>query len=122
MVPAAFVACERLPLTSNGKVDRAKLLALPLRRERSPRSRPPATEVERTLARIWQDVLQLEQVGATESFFELGGHSLLLPQVQLRVKQALGREPSVLELFEHPSIESLAANLSAAAPAPRAPS
>jgi amino acid adenylation domain-containing protein len=119
MVPAAFVPCERLPLTSNGKVDRAKLLALPLpRRERVTRSRPPATELERTLARIWQDVLQLEQVGATESFFDLGGHSLLLTQVQLRVKQALGREPSVLALFEHPTIESLAAHLASSAPAP----
>jgi amino acid adenylation domain-containing protein len=117
MVPSVFVPCERLPLTSNGKVDRAKLLALPLRRERSTRSRPPATEAERTLARIWQDILRLERVGATESFFDLGGHSLLLPRVQARVKQAFGREPSMLELFEHPSIESLAAFLVPSGPA-----
>ncbi|MFL5359302.1 beta-ketoacyl synthase N-terminal-like domain-containing protein [Archangium sp.] len=82
------------------------------------RSRPPANETERTLARIWQDVLRLERVGATESFFDLGGHSLLLTQVRARVKQAFGRELSMLELFEHPSIESLAAHL---ASAPRAP-
>ncbi|REG22604.1 amino acid adenylation domain-containing protein [Archangium gephyra] len=117
MVPSVFVPCERLPLTSNGKVDRAKLLAQPLRRERSTRSRPPATEAERTLARIWRDILRLERVGATESFFDLGGHSLLLPQVQARVKQAFGREPSMLDLFEHPSIESLAAFLVPSAPA-----
>ncbi|HEX8436100.1 non-ribosomal peptide synthetase/type I polyketide synthase [Archangium sp.] len=118
MVPSVFVPCEHLPLTSNGKVDRAKLLALPLRRERSTRSRPPANEVERTLARIWQDLLRLERVGATESFFELGGHSLLLTQVQARMKQAFGRAPSMLELFEHPSIESLAAYLTPATSAP----
>jgi amino acid adenylation domain-containing protein len=117
MVPSVFVPCDRLPLTSNGKVDRAKLLAWPLRRERSTRSRPPSTEAERTLARIWRDVLRLERVGATESFFDLGGHSLLLTRVQARVKQAFGREPSMLELFEHPSIESLAAFLVPSAPA-----
>ena len=120
MVPSVFVPCERLPLTSNGKVDRAALLALPLRRERSTRSRPPSNEAERTLARIWRDVLRLERVGVTESFFDLGGHSLLLTQVQARVKQAFGRELSMLELFEHPSIESLAAFLVPSAPGPKA--
>ncbi|WP_164001905.1 non-ribosomal peptide synthetase/type I polyketide synthase [Pyxidicoccus caerfyrddinensis] len=120
MVPSAFVACERLPLTSNGKVDRAALLAIPVQRTRAPRSRPPTTEAERILARIWQEVLQLERVGATESFFDLGGHSLLLTQVRARVGQAFGREPSMVELFEHVTVESLAAHLSAA-PAPELP-
>ena len=120
MVPSALVSCERLPLTAHGKVDRAALLALPLLRQRVTRSRPPATGAEQTLAGIWQDVLQLESVGAAESFFELGGHSLLLTQVQARVKRAFGRELSMLELFEHPTIESLAAHLSAS-PAPELP-
>jgi amino acid adenylation domain-containing protein len=120
MVPSAFVPCERLPLTAHGKVDRAALLALPLQRQRVTRSRPPATEAEQTLAGIWQDVLQRDSVGAVENFFDLGGHSLLLTQVQARVRRAFGREPSMLELFEHPTIESLAARLSAS-PAPELP-
>lgn len=120
MVPSAFVSCERLPLTAHGKVDRAALLARPLQRQRVTRSRPPATGVEQTLAGIWQDILQLDRVGASESFFDLGGHSLLLTQVQARVRRALGRELSMLELFEHPTIESLAAHLSAL-PAPELP-
>ncbi|MFP2907012.1 amino acid adenylation domain-containing protein, partial [Pyxidicoccus sp. 3LFB2] len=120
MVPSAFVPCERLPLTSNGKVDRAALLAIPVQRTRVPRSRPPSSEAERTLARIWQDVLQVDRVGATESFFDLGGHSLLVTQVRARVGQAFGREPSMVELFEHVTVESLAAHLSAS-PAPELP-
>jgi amino acid adenylation domain-containing protein len=114
MIPSAFVQLAELPLTPNGKVDRR---ALPppdgLGQATAAASyRPPQTEVERLLAGVWQEVLRVERVGLFDNFFDLGGHSLLLVQVQGKVREALGREVSLLELFQYPSIESLAAHLS----------
>ncbi|HEY2736851.1 MAG TPA: amino acid adenylation domain-containing protein, partial [Thermoanaerobaculia bacterium] len=87
MVPAAFVHLDALPLTTNGKIDRA---ALPdpdwqrpeLRGERV----APRTPIEEILAEIWQDLLGVEAIGIHDSFFDLGGHSLKAGQLVLRVR------------------------------------
>ena len=63
----------------------------------------PQTDMERSIANVWQDVLQVEKVGIYDNFFDLGGHSLLIIQVQTFAKQI-----SVVELFEHPTIHALA--------------
>ena len=84
-----------------------------------PHSRPtlatsylaPATELERRLAEIWQDVLGVDQIGMHDNFFELGGHSLLLVQMHGRLTETLGRELSIIELFQYPTIGALAAHL-----------
>ncbi|HEX3531246.1 MAG TPA: amino acid adenylation domain-containing protein [Thermoanaerobaculia bacterium] len=109
MVPAAFVHLDALPLTSNGKVDRA---ALPdpdwqrpeLRGERV----TPRTPVEETLAGIWQDLLGVAPIGIHDSFFDLGGHSLKAGQLVLRVRDQLGVELPVRTVFEAPSVAELA--------------
>ncbi len=120
MVPASLVVVDRLPLTPNGKVDRRALA------ERAPALRPasgvapapPRTELERTLAAAWAELLGLERVGLDESFFDLGGHSLLLARLQAVLTERLGREVPLLALFEHPTVAALAAYLErAAAPA-----
>jgi acyl carrier protein len=113
MVPAAFVTLERLPLMVNGKVDRR---ALP---DPSPEARAvsaasfvaPANELERTIAGIWSEVLGLEQVGTQDNFFDLGGHSLRLLQVHLKLRQALERDVPLFELFQYPTVSTLAAHL-----------
>ncbi|HXZ08369.1 MAG TPA: amino acid adenylation domain-containing protein, partial [Paraburkholderia sp.] len=117
MVPASFVWLEALPLMPNGKVDRASLPApqAGTRRERV----APRTALEADLLRIWLSVLGREgdqdetALGVTENFFEVGGHSLLLMQVASRIRQELGREVSLATLFQHPVLESLAAELEA---------
>ncbi len=110
MVPTTFTVLPALPLTPNGKVDRA---ALPQPRAvlAGPTASPPQGELERTIATIWQDVLGLPQVGASDNFFDLGGHSLLVVQVQRRLRDACGRELSITDMFRLPTIRALAAHL-----------
>ncbi|MDJ1184731.1 non-ribosomal peptide synthetase/type I polyketide synthase [Roseofilum casamattae] len=113
MVPAAFVTLDKMPLTANGKVDHRALPA-------PERSRPelstelvmPQSQTEELIARVWQDMLQLEVVGINDNFFELGGNSLLLIQVHKRLVEALKVKLSVVVLFQYPTISSLAQHLS----------
>ena len=115
MVPAAFVVLPRLPLTPNGKVDRE---GLPAPRQEAYGSRqyePPQGEIESALAQIWQELLQLEQVGRQDDFFQLGGHSLRAVQMVARVRTILERELALREVFEHPTVAALARALLKAA-------
>ncbi len=107
MVPAWIVPLPELPLTVNGKLDR-RALPEPEAGVRETARTVPASELERTIAAIWCEVLGLDRVGVGESFFDLGGHSLRLVQVQARLRQALGRELSVVELFQYPTVAALA--------------
>ena len=120
MVPATFVALDALPLTTNGKVDRAALSARTL-----PRAMveyvAPRTAVEQQLATIWQDVLGLERVGIHDDFFMIGGHSLLATQVASQVAQRMDVELPLDLLFAHPILAELAAHLEGATAPTTAP-
>jgi amino acid adenylation domain-containing protein len=112
MVPSTFVQLDALPLTANGKIDRR---ALPV----GERSRPlltasyeaPSSEIERAIVNIWQDVLHLEKVGINDNFFDLGGHSLLVVRVIQKLNETLNQNLSIVEMFQHPTINSLARHL-----------
>jgi amino acid adenylation domain-containing protein len=109
MVPAVFVALEALPATPNGKVDRRALPApRPVRREAAV---APRSAEEKDLAQIWCDLLEIEAVGVRDNFFDLGGHSLLLARVQAEINRRLGVELSIIDLFQYPTIETLARHL-----------
>ncbi|MEH1798870.1 MAG: amino acid adenylation domain-containing protein [Nostoc sp.] len=109
MVPTAFMILEALPLTSNGKVDR-QALPMPdaLRPELEVAYVVPQTEVEKTIASVWQKALNLEKIGIHDNFFEIGGHSLLLVTVHSQLQEILKAELSTLDLFRYPTINSLA--------------
>jgi amino acid adenylation domain-containing protein len=113
MVPSALVTLDELPLTVNGKVDR-KALPVPesLRPELEVVYVSPQTELEQIIAVIWQEVLHLEKVGIYDNFFDLGGYSLLIAQVHSRLQARLEQNILMLEMFKHPTIESLAKYLS----------
>ena len=107
-VPAQYVLLDRLPRTSSGKVDRARLPA-------PDRARPdlgieyvaPASDVERVLTDIWREVLGVSRVGVLDNFFELGGDSILGIQIVAKARRA-GLELNPQHLFEHQTIEVLA--------------
>ena len=102
---------EAFPLTPNGKLDR-KALPTP---DGSGLSRQeyeaPQGEIEEALATIWQDLLQVEQVGRWDNFFDLGGHSLLAVQLVARIEQSVSRTLSLKSLFDRPVLSDLASKL-----------
>jgi amino acid adenylation domain-containing protein len=121
MVPWSFVILDRLPVTANGKLDRH---ALPSPREAAAMAAEgeteayvaPRSELERAIAEVWREVLQLERVGVHDNFFESGGSSLLIVKLHGRLHEALGREIPVMELFRHSTIDALARKLSETPP------
>ncbi|RMJ30018.1 non-ribosomal peptide synthase/polyketide synthase [Pseudomonas aeruginosa] len=106
MVPAQWLALERMPLSPNGKLDRKALPAPEVSVAQAGYS-APRNAVERTLAEIWQDLLGVERVGLDDNFFSLGGDSIVSIQVVSRARQA-GLQLSPRDLFQHQSIRSLA--------------
>ncbi|MBI6946015.1 non-ribosomal peptide synthase/polyketide synthase [Pseudomonas koreensis] len=114
MVPAAFVKLAALPLTANGKVDRKALPAPDLAALFTREYAAPEGEVETALAQIWADVLQVERVGRQDHFFELGGHSLLAMRMVSQVRQRLGVELALSDLFANAELAAVASVLSEA--------
>jgi amino acid adenylation domain-containing protein/non-ribosomal peptide synthase protein (TIGR01720 family) len=109
MVPSAFVFLEGLPLTANGKVNRAALPPPDHSRPDEKRAYvPPRNPVEETLAQIWSTVLNVDRVGINDNFFELGGDSILSIQIIARANRA-GIKLSPRQLFQHQTIDELAA-------------
>jgi amino acid adenylation domain-containing protein len=109
MVPSTFVILDELPLTSSGKTD---YRSLPQSQEPDADSQkeyqPPQTPVEEKVAAIWADVLGVERVGIYDNFFELGGHSLLAISLFSRLHEAFTVELLMRDLFESPTVASLA--------------
>jgi len=109
MVPSAFVRVNALPLTHSAKVDRRALRGLG-REELG--MKPPLVEartpIEENLAKIWSEVLSLDQVGIHDNFFDLGGHSLLATQVISRVINTFKVELPIRYLFESPTVAEMA--------------
>ncbi|MAE65561.1 MAG: hypothetical protein CMJ18_14925 [Phycisphaeraceae bacterium] len=109
MIPASFVTLERIPLTASGKVDAD---ALPEPEAAAPQAvTAPRNTLEQQIADIWSDLLETDTVGTTDNFFDLGGHSLLLVRLQSALADLVGREIPIVDLFQHPTVQSLAAHL-----------
>lgn len=108
MIPSSIVWLEELPRMPNGKIDRAAL----------PEPEPaavvprimPRSELERSIANIWRELLEIQGPGLDDNFFELGGHSLLLLRVQARIQAEVGNV-SIIDLFRYPTIRAMAAHL-----------
>ena len=108
MIPSAFVMLESLPLTPNGKVDRRALKA-PAHTSNSDRFIEVRNQLELKLLQIWSNILKIDKIGVQDNFFDLGGHSLLAPYLMTQIKQQIGKDIPVKDLFQNPTIEQLAA-------------
>jgi acyl carrier protein len=111
LVPSVFVPVASLPLSPSGKVDRR---ALPEPDETRPEGETyaePRSALERAIADIYRDLLRVARIGLHDNFFDLGGHSLLIVRAHQKLKEALGREIPVLDLFRFPTVAALARHL-----------
>ena len=112
MIPDAFVLLDALPVTSNGKLDRAAL-PTPARGDRPGSGRHPSTPSERRVAELFQSLLKeagrpVDVIHADDDFFRLGGHSLLAARLMIRVREACGHELGIGALFANPTVERFA--------------
>jgi hypothetical protein len=104
LVPAALVVLDRLPMTGNGKLDRAALPAP--EDDRVPT--PPRTAEEEALCAAFADILGTDGFGVHDDFFALGGHSLLATRLTARIAERLGAHLPVRLVFERPTVAGLA--------------
>jgi amino acid adenylation domain-containing protein len=109
MVPSSFVVVPELPRTPTGKIDQR---ALPKHSQTQLESEAafaiPTTRVEQIIDEVWRDVLDIEQVGIHDNFFDLGGDSLLISAARSRLELALNKKLSITDLFQYPTVHSLA--------------
>lgn len=121
MVPRFWVPLASMPLTRNGKIDRA---ALPDPQGYALASSAayvaPRNATEQAITAIWQDVLGVQKVGIHDNFFDLGGHSLLLVQAFDRLRDLFGKEFSLVEMYRHPTVSALTDYFDAERAAPTA--
>ncbi|MEV6694566.1 amino acid adenylation domain-containing protein [Micromonospora sp. NPDC051196] len=108
LVPSDIVLLDHLPLNANGKVDRARLPE-PVQAGPGADFVAPRSELEKTICRVWADLLGATEIGVTGNFFHLGGNSLLATRVVGRLRREFGVRISVRTLFDHPTAEAFAA-------------
>ena len=113
MVPSAFVMLDAFPLTPNGKIDRKSLPAPSRSRSTSDSAYVvPQGDLEKSVAKVWETVLEMENPGTQDNFFDLGGHSLLMIQVHQQLREVLGKNVPLVQIYKHPTIHQLAQYLS----------
>ena len=109
MLPTSITQLDSMPLTPNGKLDRKALSARKTRRKMaSPRTTAAEGALERQISEIWCDLLGLDEVAMDQNFFDLGGHSLLVIQSQRRLRDELGINLSITDMFRFTTIKALA--------------
>lgn len=109
MVPDDLIVIPAMPLTPNGKVDKKALATQhTILAESINLYVAPRTDVEKLVADIWSEFLEIDKVGIYDNFFELGGHSLIAVQVMTRIEKLTGKRLPLAALFENSTVEKLA--------------
>jgi len=113
MVPTSFIALPKLPLTHNGKVDRA---VLPLPNEvgnKTTQLVPLHNDVEKQIAQVWCELLEIDAVGGDDNFFEMGGHSLLVVPLRKQLQDLFNCSIAPVDIFRLPTVAMLAKHIEA---------
>jgi len=113
MMPTAYVELEALPLTPNGKLDRRALPKL-AGNVGDDAFVAPRNEIEAAVGKIWCEALGFDRISATANFFHSGGHSLLATKVVVRVRQELGADIELGNLFAQPRLCDFASTVAEA--------
>jgi amino acid adenylation domain-containing protein len=114
MVPNMFMWVNEFPLTTNGKIDKKSLPAPEYVREKSVTAfRKPETQTEIEVAKIWSEVLQIDEIALDDSFFEMGGTSTMAIKVVAEIEKNTGKRLPLSVLFEYSTVEKFAALLNA---------
>ncbi|WP_444626244.1 amino acid adenylation domain-containing protein [Flavobacterium columnare] len=111
MVPGFFVKLMSIPLTPNGKVNRKALPEISEENIVKKTYIAPQTTIEKELVAIWQEILNVENIGITDNFFELGGHSLLAGKIINEISKRLNKNLSLKYIFQNQTIQELAKSL-----------
>jgi amino acid adenylation domain-containing protein len=112
MVPIYFIVLEKMPLSHSGKLDREKLPEPErVRPELAVKLVLPGTEMEKLVAGIWQEVMDLEEVGIHDNFFDLGGTSFTIIRANKKLRKRFQKDIPVLDMFRYPTVHALAAYL-----------
>ncbi|WPS85718.1 amino acid adenylation domain-containing protein [Brevibacillus halotolerans] len=116
MIPNAIRLLDNIPLTPNGKINRKKINFIETNpsnsKDEQTANLAPISEIERTLTKIWQQALGVEQVGIHDHFFHIGGDSYRLLHVHQEINEIFRRELPVIDMFRYPTIHTLAHRLS----------
>ncbi len=111
MVPGEIIAVGAFPLTSNGKVDRKALLEISAGGPPEQVYEAPRTPVEKLLAGIWTELLEIEKISIDDDFFDLGGHSLLVLQLAMRLEEEIALSMDYGDFFRFPTIRMLSVEI-----------
>ncbi|PDX99224.1 non-ribosomal peptide synthetase [Bacillus pseudomycoides] len=106
MVPSSINIVDRLPLNSNGKINRALLRDLPEKTDGSHNKVSPVTKLQKRLLEVWEELLG-KKIGIHDHFFDVGGNSLKIIKLQAMIEEKLPYKVSITDLFSYPTIESL---------------
>ncbi len=110
MLPNAFVIMEKLPMTTNQKIDKKALLMTPITTLSSEKKyQHPRNQMEFQLVKLWKNILKVDSVGIRENFFALGGHSLLLVSLLIQIEKIFNKKLPISLIYAKPTIEQLAA-------------
>ncbi|KMY31906.1 AMP-binding protein [Lysinibacillus xylanilyticus] len=109
MVPKYYIKMEKMPLTSNGKIDRKSLPDPEDVIHTGAEYEAPSNELETKLVNIWQDILGVSNIGINDNFFELGGHSLKATVLISKIHKELNKTVPLKEIFKSPTIKELSA-------------
>lgn len=115
MIPKIFIQKDSLPLTPSGKIDKRFLKTFEISKKTGDKAKETditIDSIEETLIKIWKEILDLDQIDIDENFFDLGGDSISIGRVQLKIKEYLKEDISIIDLYNYPSIYAIRAFIS----------